>query len=142
MSMHFNEEWAIVATIDPQDGNAVDPSTDEVDMALWHELSFILMTGVVAASGTCDFKLRGAATAGGSLTDITGKVITQLVATSDNVQTVVTLRSDEAGTSQRFVKGVMDNSAHSQLVAVLVLGKRRFGSSSDADLASVVEIIN
>ena len=137
----FYEEWALIATIDPQDGNAVDPSTDEIDMSKWEEVVFVLLTGLVAASGTCDFKIREANTSGGTFSDISGKAITQLTATSDNIQTITHLLPEELSAGYRYVKGVMDNSAHSQLVGVVAFGRAKYQPSSDNDLASVVEIV-
>lgn len=138
----FHEEWAIVATIDPVDGNAVDPETDVIDMSKYHELAAVVMTGVVAASGTLDFALHGSANSDGSSAAlITGKSITQFTATDDGKQAIISLKAEELSATQRYVKGVMDNSAHSQLCAVVIFGRKKYESQTEDDLSTVDEIV-
>lgn len=141
-----HEEWGIVATIDPIDANNADSSTDEIDMSKWSELMAIVQLGVINASATFDFKLQYRTTSGGSGTDITGKAITQLTgAGSDGAkQAIISLREEELMTlaqGARYVVGVMANSAHSQLAAVLILGRAKRLPATDDDLSSVDEVV-
>jgi hypothetical protein len=142
MSSQPTERAAIVATIDPQNGNNAATSSDAVDMSKFHEAMFILATGVI--DETVDFKLQESDASGGSYTDITGKAITQLAATDDNKQAVITLKSEELGTGKRHVKAVATvGNGSSSLICVIALGMNpRFGPASDDDLSSVVQIVN
>jgi hypothetical protein len=136
-----SDKAAVIATIDPVDANNADSETDVIDMSKWHEVLFIVMVGAIASSGTFDFKLQESDNSdGSSASDISGKSITQLTDADDNKQVLINLRSEEC--SKRYVKGVMANSAHSQLAAVVALGMEpRVGPASDDDLSSVDEIV-
>lgn len=135
------EQWAIVATIDPVDANNADTSTDEIDMANYSELMAIISVGAIASSGTFDFLLEAASSSGGSFTTITGKSITQLTDSDDNKQVVMGLNAEELATGKRYVRGTMANSAHAQLVSVVILGKPKYGPAREWDLSSVDEIV-
>src|SRR5262245_46524503 len=133
----FHEDWAVIATIDPKDANAANESTDEIDMSKWLEVACIVQLGVINASATYDFKVRESQTAGGTYQDLSGKAITQLTgAGADGAkQVIVGVEASELSAGYRYIKGVAANSAHSQLAAVLVLGRARYQPASDDDLA-------
>lgn len=141
MSSQPHERAAVVATLDPVNGNNAANSTDAVDMSHFHEAMFVLVLGVIDA--TVDFKLQEAATAGGSYSDISGKAITQLTGSDDNKQAVICLKSEELSTGMRFVKAVATvGSGSSSLICVVGLGmKPRFGPANDNDLSTVAEIV-
>jgi hypothetical protein len=140
-SFRFTDEWALVATIDPIDANNADASTDVVDMSKYDALVAVVMLGVIASSGTFDFQLEASDASAGSYTLITGKAITQLDANDDAKQAIVELDASELSATQRYVKGVMANSAHSQLAAVVMFGRARYRPARDDDLSSVDEIV-
>lgn len=138
------EEWAVVATIDPIDANNADSSTDIIDMSKYTELLCFVMLGVINASATFDFKLlEDEASDMSGESDITGKAITQFTGagTDGAKQAIIGLNAEELTAGNRYVRGTMANSAHSQLAAVLILGKPKYKPASEQDLASVDEIV-
>ena len=142
MSNQPSERAAIVATVDPFNGNNAATSSDAVDMAKFHEAMFILALGSIDA--VVDFKLQESDASGGSYTDITGKAITQLAGTDDNKQAVITIKSEELSTGKRYVKAVVTvGSGTTSYVCVIGLGMQpRFGPAGNDDLATVAEIVN
>jgi len=140
--MLFHEEWAIVATIDPIDANNADSSTDIIDMARWEEVVFIVQTGVMATSSTLDFKVtEDSDSAMGSATDLTGKSIVQLTDVDDAKQVMLHVKAEELSAGERYIRGVMANSANSMLAAVVAFGRGKHQPASDLDLSSVDEIV-
>jgi hypothetical protein len=139
-----SEHIAVVATVDPIDGNNSTIKTDAVDMSKFHEAMFVLLTGVLASSGTITaIKLQeSATTSDGDFTDLSGKSATSLGDTDDAKQVVFNLKAEELTTGKRYARLVATVSAHSQLVAAIGLGvKPRFGPASDDDLSSVAQIV-
>lgn len=142
--MRFHEEWAIISTLDPIDANGVTSTPDEIDLSKYSEFVVIAMAGVVASSSTLTATFSASETSGGSLTAVTGKTITG-TATSDTFQYVVTVLPEEI-TSQnrnfRYGKIEVTFSAHSQLWAILVLGRVKYPPATDHDLSTVQTIID
>lgn len=138
------EEFAIVATIDPIDANNADSATDIIDMSLYHEVLFIILLGVMNDSATFDFALTEDSAANmGTETAISGKALTQVSGNGgDAKQHMISLQASEMTPGKRYVRGTQANSAHSQLAAVVVLGRPRFPPATEGDLSSVTQIID
>lgn len=141
-----SERIAVVATVDPIDGNGTTIKSDAVDMSKFHEAMFVLMTGVLNASGTITSIAiqESADTTDGNFAAMSpAKTATALDGSDDAKQVVINVRSDELSAGKRYVRLVATVSAHSQLVAAIGLGVRpRYAPASDHDLASVSEIIS
>lgn len=89
--------------ISPQDGATGATNGGEVDMAMWEECTFLLITGTI--SGTVAMKIQGSDTSGGTFADITGWAITTLAATADDETHALRIRA--AATSKRFLRAVV-----------------------------------
>ena len=137
-----SEEWAVIATIDPDAITANTYYTDDIDMSLFEQIIAILMVGNGAES-TIDFSLVSG-TAATPTTAVSGKSITQLVnsptGTHDDKQYVINLRGDELTEGHRYVRAKFVNDATVDGSAI-VLGKAKSLPASDNDLASVAEIV-
>lgn len=144
---YFSDEWAIIGTVDPDANAAGTVTTDEIDMSKWERVAFIVMAGALGTNATVDFAVKGGATssAGSQATAITGKAITQLTeaGTDSDKQAVVEVSADEvAAQALRYIEGSLVTATATSDSGVLVLGRpRHYGPASDADLASVDEIV-
>ncbi len=140
-----SERIAVVGTVDPQTVANAAVLTDAVDMALWHEVIFVLALGDMAAE-TIDFGIYESATSGGSYTAISNKAATQLAAhasNNDNKQIVISVKASQLSAGMRYIKGraITGNSTGGP-ACILALGlKPRYGPGSDDDLSSVVQIV-
>src|SRR5262245_15274219 len=141
--MHrFHEEWAIVATLDPVDANAGSASTDVVDMSKFSEIAVIIMAGVLNASATDAIAVKAATDSAGtgSATTITSKTLA-MDGDDDAQQWIITILPEEIqsqlGSTFRYLVVTQTNSAHSQLLAILVLGRAKYKPATDHDLSSV-----
>ena len=132
----MDEEWALVATIDPVDLNGSSATSDAIDMSLYHQIGVWIAAGVLAASSTNTFSVTESATSGGTYTTITGKT-QATVNTDDALQWFIGVKSEELAAGMRYIKILNAGSAHSQFFCVLVFGQPRFKPGTDNDLASV-----
>jgi hypothetical protein len=141
MARKFYEDWAIVATIDPDAYGTGEQLSDEIDMADYHEICAVVMAGALGSSATLDAQLQGSTTSGGSYAAISGKSITQMTqaGTDDDKQAVIHLRSDEQ--SRRYVKLSMTVGTATSDCGGIVFGRPRYSPGTDVDLASVDEVI-
>lgn len=136
----LHEELAIVATIDPVDLNGSTATSDEIDMSLFSEIMVIIQCGVIAASATNTFTVQSSAAAGGSKTAISGKS-QALVNTDDAKQFIISVKAEELTPGHRYVNVLNAGSAHSQIIAVLVLGRPLYKPGTDVDLSSVQTVV-
>lgn len=136
----FHEGWAIVGRVSPIDGNAANSATAAIDMSKWEEVCFIVQVGVIAASGTVDFKVQEGATSSPT-TDMSGKAMTQLDANDDNKEVMIHVKAEELANGNRYIRGLFTNSAHSQLISCVALGRGKDLPASDDDLSTVDEIV-
>lgn len=133
---------AVVATVDPINGNNTATLTDAVDMRLFRYVAFILSVGVIDED--VDFKLQEAQTAGGAYQDITGKVCSTLAGVGgDSKQQVIFVHRNELTADYFFVKGsVTVGNGTSSLVSITAIGIGPIGNTvENLDLASVDEIV-
>jgi hypothetical protein len=143
----LSESLAIAATIDPQSVSAGSATTDVIDLRHYRSVLFIVAAGVLGASGTLDFAVRGDTTSGGSFTTtITNKTITQLTkaGSDDNKQVIVEVSAEEAAAQGfRFVRGLLTvGVAASQVCVIALASGLRYSPAAEFDLASVNEIVN
>ena len=139
-----SEKVAVCATVDP-DANATGAfTTDYISMVDFQQAMFVVMAGVIAASGTLDFSINEATTAtgAGATTLASGTLsITQMTTADNDEQAVVNVETQDLSTGFDFVAGVMTLTTAGADSAVIGLGLLpRYGPGSDNDLASVGEI--
>jgi hypothetical protein len=139
----LSENLAVVATLDPVSQGAATVTSDEIDMKLHRRVLFILMTGLIAATGTLDCKIQAATTSGGTFVDLTGKAITQLTDADDNKQVLIEVTAEEvAAQGLRYVRASVTAATAASLMALVALaGFSRYGDPESNDLSTVDEII-
>jgi len=139
-ALNFNEEWALVGTIDP-DANATGATnSDVIDMSKFDEVVFIICAGILGTAATLDFKVQESATSGGTYTDISGASIAQLVkASNDDDQAILSIKGSSLSDGMQFVRGVHTIGAATSDSSVTILGRAKNLPASDYNLASVVE---
>lgn len=137
MSQWLHEEIGIVATVDPVDANNTDGSSDIIDMSKWSEIMVIIQLGVLndSATNTVTVYEDEASTMAGEAA-LSGKS-QAIVGTDDAKQFIISVKAEELSAGCRYVRVKQDNSAHSQLMAILVLGRARYQPATDDDLSSV-----
>lgn len=143
MAGQIGETIAILGTIDPVDAATSAKSSDWVAFAKFDKLAAYLSVGNV--TGTIDMKLQEATDSSGtSAQDISGKSITQLAATDDNKQAIISIDRSELSSGFTHVKAVVTpTGGTANLVSVLILGAiGRYNPVSSQDLATVAEIVN
>jgi len=140
-----SDDIAVLATIDPDAYSTGAQSSDYASFEYFEEMMAIVSAGIIAASGTLDFKLQQATSAtGASAKDISSKSITQFDTGDNDKQVVINLRADEldVANSFAFVKAVMTLTTAGGDAGAIVLGvKPNHGPASGHDLASVAEIV-
>lgn len=145
-NVKLSEKVAVLATLDPASVAASTVVTTFVPMANVAQLSALIQTGVMGASGTIDAKLRQATDAAGTgAKDITGKAITQIVkASGDNKQAFIELHGADLDVNGGFAfvaLSVTVGTAASQLSAALIGSVPRFAPASALNQAGVVQIV-
>lgn len=144
---NWNELNAIVATIDPDAYTAAAYSSDEIPLANFSRVTFIVMAGTLGSSATLDFAVHGATSLGGSYNAISGYSITQLTqaGTDDDKQAIVEVSAEAIqalGTDLTHIKGVMTvGTATSDCGMIAIASRLRYGTARDYDLSSVDEIV-
>lgn len=142
----MNEKVAILATLDPASVAASTVVTAWVSVANFNSISALIQTGVLGASATIDAKLRQATdNAGTGAKDVTGKVITQIVAASgNNVQASIESRVDDLDINGGFnfvALSVTVGTAASMLSALLLGSNPRFQPASIFNKTTVVQVV-
>ncbi len=144
MSAKPSEKVAVGATIDPDAYGTGAENTDWLSMVDFQQALFIVLAGIIAASGVLDFKIQEAKTStGGSGQDLaTGTLsITQLTTANNDSQVLVNIETEDLSEDFAYVRGVMTFGTAGGDAAVIGLGLRpRYAPASDDDLASVAEI--
>lgn len=139
----FSEEWAVLATIDPDAYATGAQSSDVIDLEDVYEVAAIVMAGTLGTSATLDAIMREMTASGSGTTTVAGGIgaITQLTqAGSDSdKQAIIQFRSDAV--ANRWCKLVMTVGTAASDAGAIILGRRRYNPASDHDLASVDEIV-
>lgn len=120
--------------------------TGAVDLSKFRQVMFVIDSGTLGASGTLDFQIKGATTAAGTYTAISGTAITQLVVATDNnkyVNVVITAEKvSSLGLNYAFIKGSLLPGTAAANSSVTVLGElTRFEPASDSDDPAVKQIL-
>ena len=141
----MSEFLPVVATVDPDANGTGAHSTDSVDMQKYRKAMFVVLAGIIASSGTLDFKLQEGITTT-AWQDVTGKSITQFTTGDNDKQAIINVEQAELSAGYRYVKGVMTLTTAGADSAVVALGYRgRFTdaatSTSYGDLSTVDEIV-
>lgn len=142
----FSDRVAVVGVIDPDNYTAsgtYDKLTDAIDMSRWGRVAFVIAAGDIEDTGTVDFKITESDTSSGTYTDVSGKVITQLITSDDDKQAVVEISTDELGAGKRYIKGALRTAtAASDVSAVALAIDARNEPASDGDLSTVAQILS
>jgi len=143
----INERLALIGTIDPDAYSANTYTSDEIDMADFKRVVFILSVGDLGSSATVDFEINGGSSSNpGSLaTLVTGKDATQLTqAGSDSdKQVIIEVSAEEAAAQglQYLEAEVIVGTAACDL-GLIVLGEpAHYSDTAGLDLATVAEVI-
>ena len=109
MNKLFSEEWAIVATIDPDQysGNGGEQLSDAIDMSRYEQLAAVCMTGDALTAGrTVALAFKASATSGGSYAAISGKADTMGDESplARDSQVTIELRGESVTSNKRYVK--------------------------------------
>lgn len=140
----LSEEIAVIGTIDPQTVADSELFSDVIDMSKWLDVMGVAMAGDMNDStGTIIFRAVTCDSAGSNVVAL--KTASTVAVVADNKQVVIEVNdSDLAGgtatTADRYIKfGLLSGSTGGPM-AVLVLGRAKYGPSSDSDLSTVAEI--
>jgi hypothetical protein len=141
----LSERLAVVAAIDPDAYAAGTFLSDNVDMADFNEVIFIVQLGIGVTTGSFNFRVTEDTIAGTGTgaQNITGKAITALTTGDNDNQAIVHVRADDLSQGYRYVMGRLQLvTAGADAAVVAVAGAPRFHPASDYDLASVDEIVD
>lgn len=139
----FSEDWAIVATIDPDAYTTGTYTCDTIDMTDWEQIAVVTMAGTLGASASIvttvkDSSASPHATISGKTTTIGGDSPT----TGSDTQTVIHVRSAEGNSNARYITVDMVVAGATSDAGLVVFGKGRHRPASDRDLASVASIVS
>lgn len=110
----------IVKTVVPSAGAAAGMTEIEVDGRGYSRVMWVLSTGAAATGATIDFKIQSATTTGGSMADVSGAALTQILAAS--------------GASKVYAIDMPVNPAKPFMIPVGVVGTDTFANSAIAIL--------
>lgn len=146
MNNLFSEEWAIVATIDPDaySGNGGEVLSDAIDMSRFEQLAAVCMSGdAILANRSIALDFKASATSGGAYASLskTDTIGNESPLAKDS-QVVIELRGEEVTDNKRYVKlSATFASTSSPLGSVdfsaVVFGRARFLPADGFDLATV-----
>lgn len=143
------EEFAIVATIDPDAYGTGDQTSDIIDMRYWREVSIDVYGGTLGTSATLDIAVSSSANSNmSSPTVLTGKSITALTeaGTDSDKQARVRVTAEEVaanGAEHRYIQVTATLTAATSDYAVAVYGSpARYMPTENFDLASVDEQVH
>lgn len=142
----FSDEWAVVATIDPDAYGTGDQTSDVIDMQSFERIVVIVEAGTLGSSATLDAGVYYDTASNGSFTNlVTGKSITQLTqaGTDSDKQAIIEVTAAEVAqmaTGARYARVTMSVGAASSDASLVVLG-RAYRYAPPTDLASVDEIV-
>ena len=142
----FSEEWAVVGVIDPDANTVATVLTAAIDMADYEQIAVVSLIGTLGASATVVTTVTASATSSGTYATVAGKTTTQgggsPIALGSDTQTIINVRSSEITSNKRYVKVSMQVTAATTDCGMVVFGQARHRPASDADLASVDEIVS
>lgn len=141
----MNERLPVVGQISPASYSAGEQLTAAIDMKNFRRLLVLVQTGVLGASATLDVKATASSTSGGTYTDISGRVLTQIVkASGDNKLAILEITAEQVGAhgaSSRYVKISATVGTAASIFGVVVLADGlRYSDAAENDLAAVVQV--
>jgi len=140
----LHEFAAPVAHLRPQTVNNTAQTSTPIDMQRFHEVMFVFLLGDMAEE-TIDLGVQQSVAEGGPYSALSGKQATQLTASAtanDNKLVVITLKSEELTANNRFVRArVVTGGSTGGPVAILALGRSRYGPSTDDASSALVQLI-
>lgn len=144
MNANASEVAAVVGVVDPADLATSAASTGWVYAGDFFRFLAVVQAG--ALSGTLDAKIEQATTsAGGGAKDVTGRAITQLAATDDNVQALINVKHDDLDIANGFDYlrlTVTPTGGTANLGSAVLLGfNARHNPASSKDASSVKEVV-
>ena len=110
----------IAVALAPVSKSAGSTTSAAVDMTGFGGGALLVNVGVIASSGTVDYKVQSSATSGGSYVDITGAAITQATQAGGGSGTSQ-LVSFDMPIGQNFVKTVLVNATAAAIQGVFVI---------------------
>ena len=144
-NQRMSEALAVLATIDPISQAAGTAVSGWVSAANGKRLLALVDVGVFGAAATVDAKLQQATSAGGAgAKDITGKLITQLVAAGGNSrQVAINLADDELDVTNGFayVQLSITVGAAATLISGLILGGTSYQTADGYNQAGVAQVV-
>jgi hypothetical protein len=140
-----SQRVAIVGAVDSQSATTAK-STGWIDATLFHNFMAIVQNGAITATGTLDAKISQATdNSGTGIKDVTGKAITQQVAsTNDNQQAVINLKQEDLDFANGFkwFRLTLTPATAAALISAIVLGMDiRYGVASDSKAASQAQTV-
>lgn len=146
-ALRASDVAAVAGVIDPDAYAAGTVTSGWIAMKSFERLLAVVMAGDLGASATVDAKLEQAQdSAGTGVKDVTGKAIAQLTkaGTDDNKQALINMAAEELDVANGFTHvrlSMTVGTATSDAGAVVLGFDARYAPASDADLASVDEIV-
>lgn len=144
MNANASEVAAVVGVVNPADLATSAVSTDWVAAANFFRFLAVVQAG--ALTGTLDAKFEQATTSsGGGAKDVTGRAITQLADSDDNVQALINLKHDDLDIANGFdyVRLTLTpTGGTTNLGAAVLLGfNARSNPASANDSTTVEEVV-
>lgn len=141
----IHEVVAVVGSIDPDAHTAATYLSDAINCADFAQLLAIIQAGTLGASATVDFKLTASATSGGTYTDVSNALITQLTkaGSDDGKMAMISLNIEKIlASGKQYVKASMTVGTATSDCSAIILGFRpHYAPANDHDIADVDEIV-
>jgi len=142
MGSRPSEDYGLIGTIDPQTITTSEVFSDVIDMGKFIKVMCIFLGGNMAADGTMVCRVVTCDSAGSNVAAF--KTADTVTAGTDYSQVIVEVDNQDlaggATNKDRYVKFGMVSAGSGGPIAAVVLGKAKYGPSSDEDLATVLEI--
>lgn len=138
------EQYAVVATLNPDAYTASSRTTDYVNMEFFHQISAILQAGTLGATGTLNAKiLQATSSTGAGAVTVAGKAITALTTADNGKLAIINLKTEEMNVVGGFSFAALRvvSVATSDWGAIVLGLNPRYGPASANDLSDVDEII-
>ena len=151
--MHANVKpsarFAVVGAVDPDAYAAGTYTTGWIAAKDFHSFMAIVMAGTLGTNATLDAKLEQATSAAGAgAKDVSGTAITQMTQAGtdkSDKQAIVNLRQEQLDVANGFTHfrlSMTVATATSDAGGIVFGMDERYGPASDADAASVDQIVN
>jgi hypothetical protein len=139
----LSEEVAVIGTIDVQEVTTVEKFSDVIDMSKYWDVMCVFIAGNQAADGTMVCRAVTCDSAGSNVVAL--KTASTVAAGTDNSQVIVEVSNEDlaggtATTADRYIKFGYVSAGSGGYAGAVVLGRSKYGPSSDDDLSTVQEI--